>query len=130
MTFLAIDIGNTRLKWALYEAPVPGRDPVAHGASFLETIEQLGEGGDWTRLPVPASVLGSCVAGDAIRRRTAELVHELWEKPCSWVVPNGGEAGVVNGYDHPARLGADSCPCSTLSRLLTPSGVPPAAVER
>ena len=24
MTFLAIDVGNTRLKWALYEAPRPG----------------------------------------------------------------------------------------------------------
>lgn len=106
MSLLAIDIGNTRLKWALYPAAVPGTDPVAHGASFLETIEQLGEG-DWASLPVPHAVIGSCVAGDAIRRRTAELVHELWERPCSWAVPNAGEAGVVNGYDHPARLGAD-----------------------
>ncbi|MFZ5543222.1 MAG: type III pantothenate kinase [Pseudomonadota bacterium] len=107
MSFLAIDIGNTRLKWALYDAPVPGSEPTAHGAVFLETIEQLGEGGDWSHLPVPGSVLGSCVAGDAVRHRVEDLVHELWERPSSWVVASGAEAGVSNGYDHPARLGAD-----------------------
>lgn len=106
MSLLLLDVGNTRLKWALYESCEPGRDPLEHGASFLENIEALGES-DWARLPEPRTVLGSCVAGDAIRRRTADLVHELWERPCSWVVPNAGEAGVSNGYDHPARLGAD-----------------------
>jgi type III pantothenate kinase len=106
MTLLAIDIGNTRLKWALYEAAHPGSEPIAHGAVFLETIEQLGEG-DWAKLPVPGQVLGSCVASDAVRHRVEDQLNELWERPCSWVVANGGEAGVRNGYDHPARLGAD-----------------------
>ena len=53
MTFLAIDIGNTRLKWALYSEPRPGSEPLAHGAVFLETIEQLAEG-DWAGLQAPA----------------------------------------------------------------------------
>jgi type III pantothenate kinase len=106
-TLLAIDIGNTRLKWALYDAPRPGSDPVAQGAVFLETIEQLGEGGDWSRVAVPGSVVGSCVAGDAVRHRVEDQLHELWERSCSWVVPNAQQAGVSNGYDHPARLGAD-----------------------
>lgn len=107
MTFLAIDIGNTRLKWALYDQPVPNAEPVAQGAAFLETIEQLGESADWATLPVPSQVLGSCVAGDAVRHRVEDLVNEVWERPCRWVVPSGSEAGVTNGYDHPARLGAD-----------------------
>jgi type III pantothenate kinase len=107
MSFLALDIGNTRLKWALYEQALPGSDPVAHGAVFLETVEQLGEGGDWARLPVPDQVLGSCVAGDAVRHRAEDQVHETWERRCSWVVPRAAQAGVTNGYDHPARLGAD-----------------------
>jgi type III pantothenate kinase len=107
LSFLAVDIGNTRLKWALYDAPLPGSDPLAHGAVFLETIEQLGEGGDWTGLAEPGMVLGSCVAGDAVRHRVEDQVHELWERPCSWVVSGNAEAGITNGYDHPARLGAD-----------------------
>ena len=38
MTFLAIDVGNTRLKWALYDAAHPGATLLAHGAEFLEHI--------------------------------------------------------------------------------------------
>ena len=68
MSFLAIDIGNTRLKWALYAAPRPGARLLAQGASFLETIDELGEG-DWKTLPGAGSMLGCIVAGDAVRRR-------------------------------------------------------------
>jgi type III pantothenate kinase len=32
---------------------------------------------------------------------------ELWEVAPRWVVSATAEAGVVNGYDHPSRLGAD-----------------------
>ena len=41
---ILVDVGNTRLKWALYAAPVPGAGMVAHGAVFLEAIDQLAEG--------------------------------------------------------------------------------------
>ena len=44
MTFLAIDVGNTRLKWALYDAPRPGAALIAHGAEFLDHIDRLAEG--------------------------------------------------------------------------------------
>ena len=36
--FLAIDIGNTRLKWALYDSARPGAELQAHGAEFLDHI--------------------------------------------------------------------------------------------
>ena len=36
MTFLALDVGNTRLKWAQYEAPAVGAKLLAQGAVFLE----------------------------------------------------------------------------------------------
>ncbi len=105
MTFLALDIGNTRLKWALYAAPQPGAKLLLHGAAFLETIDSLAEG-DWKSVPEPASMLGCVVAGDAIRRRVEEQL-ELWDVEPHWVVPSPHEAGLHNGYDHPSRLGAD-----------------------
>ena len=105
MTFLALDVGNTRLKWSLYEQPRTGARLLAHGVQFLEHIETLAEG-DWARLAAPAHVLGCIVAGDAVKRRVEEQL-ELWDHPIQWVVPTAREAGVVNGYDHPARLGAD-----------------------
>ena len=48
MPLLAIDIGNTRLKWACYEAAEPGARTLAQGAEFLDHIERLAEGG-WGR---------------------------------------------------------------------------------
>jgi len=105
MTFLALDIGNTRLKWAQYRAAQPGAALLAQGAEFLENIDKLADGA-WSRLPAPTQVLGSVVAGDAVKRRV-ELQMELWDVTPQWVVASDSEAGVSNGYDHPTRLGAD-----------------------
>ncbi len=105
MTFLALDVGNTRLKWAQYDAPVVGAKLLAQGAVFLENIDKLAEG-EWANLPAPALILGCIVAGDAVKRRVEEQM-ELWDVAPRWVVPSAQEAGVTNGYDHPARLGAD-----------------------
>jgi type III pantothenate kinase len=105
MSFLAIDIGNTRLKWAQYASPQPGAAVVAHGAVFIENIDELAEG-DWKRITPPHSMLGCTVAGDAVRRRVEEQL-ELWDVAARWVVPSAHDAGVTNGYDHPSRLGAD-----------------------
>ena len=105
MSFLAIDIGNTRLKWALYATPQPAAVLLDQGAVFLETIDDLAET-DWRRLRAPASMLGCVVAGDAVRRRVEEQMG-LWEVEPRWVVPSAHEAGLSNGYDHPSRLGAD-----------------------
>jgi len=105
MTFLAIDIGNTRLKWAQYALPQPGAALLAHGAVFLETIDKLAET-DWKHLAPPRSMLGCVVAGEGIKRRIEEQL-ELWDVDPRWVVPSLKGGGVTNGYDHPNRLGAD-----------------------
>jgi type III pantothenate kinase len=106
VSLLAIDIGNTRLKWALYDAPHPGAAILAHGAEFLEQIDALSEGA-WARLPAPDRMLGCSVAADAVRRRVEAQLEELWDLPAQWVHASAAEAGLTNGYDHPARLGAD-----------------------
>jgi len=105
MTFLALDIGNTRLKWALYPSPRPGTQLLAQGAEFLENIDKLADG-VWATLPHPLRVLGCVVAGDAIKRRV-EAQLELWDVTPQWVVASDTEAGLTNGYGHPSRLGAD-----------------------
>jgi type III pantothenate kinase len=105
MNVLAIDVGNTRLKWALYDRPHPDAALLAHGAEFLENIETLSEG-PWASLPAPERMLGCIVAGDAVKRRVQEQM-ELWDFTPQWVVASAAEAGLTNGYDHPTRLGAD-----------------------
>ena len=105
MTFLAIDVGNTRLKWALYDHPSPQGQLLAHGAEFLENIDRLSEG-PWSTLAKPDQMLGCVVAGDAIKRRVQEQM-ELWDVEPQWVVSSSEESGITNGYDHPTRLGSD-----------------------
>ena len=124
MTFLAIDICNTRLKWAIYAAPQPGAVLLEHGAVFLETIDDLADA-QWKGLRAPSSMLGCVVAGDAVRRRVEEQM-ELWDVDPHWVVPSPHEAGLVNGYDHPSRLGSDRwvALAGARSRVLAAGGAP------
>lgn len=105
MTFLAIDVGNTRLKWAQYASPQPGAVLLAQGAVFLETIDSLAET-DWKALPSPSSMLGCVVAGEGVKRRVEEQL-EIWDLEPRWVVSTREACGVSNGYDHPNRLGVD-----------------------
>lgn len=105
MSFLALDVGNTRLKWAHYDAPHAGARVLAQGAEFLENIDKLADGA-WKALPAPERMLGCIVAGDAIKRRVQEQM-ELWDVVPQWVVSSNAEAGLSNGYDHPSRLGSD-----------------------
>ena len=105
MNFLAIDVGNTRLKWAMHGDPHRHAPVLAQGVEFLENIDRLAEG-SWARLPPPSRMLGCTVAGDAVKRRVEEQM-ELWDVSANWVVASSFEAGVTNGYDYPARLGAD-----------------------
>ncbi len=105
MSFLVMDIGNTRLKWGLYSAPKPEARYLAGGAVVLEEIDHLAET-QWVGLTHPTKMLGCAVAGDAVKRRVEEQL-EIWKIRPHWVSSRALAAGVVNGYEHPNRLGAD-----------------------
>ena len=65
MTFLALDIGNTRLKWAQYDSPHPNAALLHHGAEFLENIDRLADG-PWSTMQLPTHVLGCVVHASAV----------------------------------------------------------------
>jgi type III pantothenate kinase len=107
MPFLVIDIGNTRLKWGLYDRPAPGASLLAQGAVVLEDIDHLWDQ-HWRKLPAaPRAMLGCVVAGEAIKRRVEEQLIEGWGLQARWVAASKAAGGVANGYEHPQRLGAD-----------------------
>ena len=124
MSFLAIDVGNTRLKWAQYSAPSPGAKLLHHGAVFLETIDGLADS-EWAALKPPLSMLGCVVAGEGVKRRVEEQL-ELWELEPRWVVSGKQACGVTNHYDHPSRLGVDRWVAliGARHRVLSPGDVP------
>jgi type III pantothenate kinase len=116
---LAIDIGNTRLKWALID-PANLATWLAQGTCELEDIETLYN--DWLALPhTPTNIIGSNVAGDNARRR-AKAALACWPAvPQHWIVAQPEQCGVVNGYDHPSLLGADRWAGLIAARKRVPS---------
>ena len=128
MSFLAIDVGNTRLKWAQYASPQPGAGLIAHGAVFLETIDTLADT-DWKGLVPPSSMLGCVVAGEGVKRRVEEQL-ELWDIEPRWVVSAREACGVSNGYDHPNRLGVDRWVAEVPRILPSRRSVPGAAARK
>lgn len=105
MSFLVMDVGNSRLKWALYEDAQPGAAMQMHGAVALEAIDDLYETA-WSKLPGPALMLGCVVAAESVRARVEEQL-QLWGVSPRWVKAQAHVAGLKNLYAHPTQLGAD-----------------------
>ncbi|HEY7903182.1 MAG TPA: type III pantothenate kinase [Casimicrobiaceae bacterium] len=106
---LLIDIGNTFLKWGLFQ---PARDGgarenrVESGHALLEEISLLPR--QFSKLPVPSKIVISNVAGTRVRAATIRLL-EVWPgAPMPhWLIPSERECGVTNSYRNPAQLGSD-----------------------
>jgi type III pantothenate kinase len=98
---LAIDVGNSRLKWAL----VGSRGVLAHGAVPNAEIGSLAVR-DWQNMPRPVRAVGVNVAGEAARVRVEGQLSR-WRLGVEWIVARPEACGVRNGYEVPGQLGAD-----------------------
>lgn len=110
-TFLLLDVGNTRVKWALVRALVhaSARDQkstlwLADGACAHNQIDGLLR--EWDRQPMPDRVFGANVAG----RLAAPQIETYWQQrgtPLSWAQAQAAGCGVTNLYEQPEQLGVD-----------------------
>ncbi|HCA27445.1 MAG TPA: type III pantothenate kinase [Betaproteobacteria bacterium] len=97
---LAIDAGNSRIKWGLRDGPRWR----ARGWRENCAVGQLAA--LWRPLPPPRQIIVANVAGDAMKTALrAQLQH--WPTEPHWVTAQREQCGVKNGYDDPARLGGD-----------------------
>jgi len=97
---LAIDCGNTRLKWGLHREGAwrrTGTLPIAEIARLIT---------DWNEIAAPEKLIVSNVAGEAMRRQL-ETVFSRWPVSPMWAESKPRECGVINGYCEPAQLGPD-----------------------
>jgi type III pantothenate kinase len=97
---LAIDSGNTAIKWGLYD----GGQWIVQGVvlqSERTTLSQV-----WAELPVPSSVIISNVAGMSVAKELASLLNR-WRVPLKWITAKVSQCGVHNCYVNPERLGCD-----------------------
>jgi type III pantothenate kinase len=107
---LAVDCGNTRIKWALYRpGPYPdGSDMAAarmqQGALGQAALSSWGE--QLSTMPQPSRIIIANVAGAAVEQALRGL-SAGWTAPVEWLVASAQRAGVSNRYKEPAQLGAD-----------------------
>ena len=106
---LLIDVGNTFLKWGLFHAEPDGgarENRVESGHALHDEIMALPA--QFAKLPTPARIVISNVAGTRIRSATIRIL-EVWpDAPAPfWLVPQDRQCGVTNSYRNPAQLGSD-----------------------
>lgn len=97
---LAIDCGNTRIKWGVHE----GGAWQATGAVPLPEVSSLAT--PWRALGAVDTIVIAHVAGDAVRKALAATLERFAATPF-WVTGACEAAGVTNRYDDPVQLGAD-----------------------
>ena len=99
---LLLDLGNTRLKWALERA---GRWSADGAAAWSEDLALLGA--TWQALPKPEAAFGASVVDDAREQTVAAQVRSLFGLEVTWLRTPASACGVRNAYPEPARLGVD-----------------------
>jgi type III pantothenate kinase len=111
---LLLDVGNTRLKWALSGA----RGWIAQGVLSNQEIGTLALK-QWQNIPRPLRVVGVNVAGEAVRVRVeGQLARwRLWPQ---WLKPAAAGSGITNAYDEAAQLGPDRWAALVAARKLVP----------
>lgn len=99
-TVLAMDCGNTRLKWGLHDGVawtrigVIGRDEFdAAGAALAD-------------LPQPDRILIANVTGAGLRTLLEQPLARFAAQP-EWLASMHSQCGVTNEYEHPGKLGVD-----------------------
>ena len=97
---LAVDCGNSRLKWGLHENG-GWREAGAVPVSELARLER-----SWRRLVPADKVVVANVAGQSVRKRLENLFARRSIVP-AWVKAKRYECGVTNGYRRPDQLGPD-----------------------
>jgi len=98
---LAVDAGNSRVKWGLAEH---GRWLALGAAPIDDFAEPIGAA--WRDLAVPDRIAVTNVAGPDVRSRLTRLM-ERWATAPIWVQASAAADGVTNGYARPEQLGAD-----------------------
>jgi type III pantothenate kinase len=97
---LAIDAGNSRCKWALFD---PHANMVESGSWLNDALADQASPACWKQAK---RIVVSNVAGLAASRPLLAMFEQL-QAPVHWVRASHAAAGVINAYQPPEALGAD-----------------------
>ena len=97
VNILAIDAGNSRIKWGIAD----GNGWLRRAWLATADVDTLGE--ILQDLPAPARIVVSNVAGERVRAALTEALAVYGVAPL-WVTGRDAQCGVRSGYADPAQL--------------------------
>lgn len=100
---LLLDLGNTRLKWALRR----DGDALASGAAAWDEDVAKVLAAAWSSLPRPEAAFGASVVDAPRERLIARSVAAKFMREVAWLRTPAEACGVRNAYAEPQRLGVD-----------------------
>jgi len=112
---LLVDLGNSRLKWALAQGPEWRSGGFAYGAQMVPDLDRA-----WSDVVRPRRIVAASVSSVERARALDSWVRGRWALPVDFLEPSRSQLGVINTYDDPARLGADRWAALIATRHLYP----------
>ena len=114
---ITIDIGNSRVKLAQWQASViVARSVQAYGDKNLSDVfDEL-----FTGIKKPEKIFAVCVSGDENRKTLADWVERQWQLPVGFLKTEKRFGDIVNAYDDPSHHGADRWASLIASHQLFP----------
>jgi len=104
---IAVDIGNSRVKWALFNAG----EIVKHGVfTYTKDIDKHDFENKLCEENLPkssSSIVVSCVAGVDIKQRFSRWLKENDFAECRFAETQSKQCAIVNAYKDPAKMGVD-----------------------
>lgn len=101
---LLLDMGNTRLKWALQLQP---QGWLSRGALDWQDDTGAQLESAWAGLPTPDVVIAASVVDDQRERLVTAVSERLFARTPVWLRTPASACGVHNAYAEPQRLGVD-----------------------
>lgn len=100
MTVLAIDAGNSRIKWGVFGDGAW----LLRGALETSAAAQLGQ--VLSEVPQPQHIVIANVAGTSVREQIESALARFPVRP-QWIASAAQQCGVRSSYANPAQLGPD-----------------------
>lgn len=100
MRILAVDAGNSRIKWGLHD----GEAWITQ--SWVATSKADRIAGDWKGMAPPDAAIGSNVAGEAVGHALQRAARPLGVT-IELIASRAHQCGIRSSYDQPGQLGPD-----------------------
>ncbi|MHA7841283.1 MAG: type III pantothenate kinase [Gammaproteobacteria bacterium] len=106
---LLIELGNSRLKWALLTMDEEGPGTIEYGTPeyYLDSDPETVFSELLSDIPQPESVVVASVAHDTIEEALSQWIDDNWCVPLDFIETEKTFDELINGYDNPAQLGVD-----------------------